>query len=144
MKTHRLISFSSKLSEKANRFIIKELKKHHLENIAPSHGDILSLLFDGQSYDMSEIARKIHRTKPTVTVLVEKLEKNGYVQRIKLDNDARFTKVTLTSKGYELKPVFELISKELNQCAYNGLTDAEAILLEVLLEKAIENFEKIG
>ncbi len=143
MKTQRLITLSSRLAEKANKFIIVELKKCKLSDIAPSHGDILSLLFDGKSYDMSEIAKKIHRTNPTVTVLIEKLEKNGYVQRVKSDSDARFTKVSLTPKGFELKPVFELISQKLNQCAYQGLTDSESILLELLLEKSIENFERI-
>lgn len=142
MKNQRLISLSSKLAEKANKFIITELKKYELTDIAPSHGDILSLLFDGNAYEMGEIAKKIHRTKPTVTVLVEKLEKSGYVQRIKSDTDARFTRVSLTAKGFELQPVFEDISQKLNTLAYAGLRDEEAMLLEILLEKAVINFEK--
>ena len=142
MKNQRLITLSSRLAEKANKFIIAELKKYNLTEIAPSHGDILSLLFDGKAYEMSEIAKKIHRTKPTVTVLVEKLEKSGYVQRVKSDTDARFTNVSLTPKGFELKPVFETISEQLNALAYAGLREEEAMLLEILLEKAIVNFEK--
>lgn len=142
MKKQRLIALSSRLAEKANKFIIAELKKYDLSDIAPSHGDILSLLFDGNAYEMSEIAKKIHRTKPTVTVLVEKLEKSGYVQRIKSDTDARFTNVSLTEKGFALKPIFEEISARLNALAYAGLREEEAMLLEILLEKAIVNFEK--
>ncbi|QIR76604.1 MarR family winged helix-turn-helix transcriptional regulator [Sulfurospirillum diekertiae] len=142
MKNQRLITLSSRLAEKANKFIIAELKKYELSDIAPSHGDILSLLFDGNAYEMGEIAKRIHRTKPTVTVLIEKLEKSGYVERIKSDDDALFTRVSLTAKGFELKPLFETISERLNQCAYQGLTEAEAMLLEVLLEKAVVNFEK--
>lgn len=142
MKNQRLIALSSRLAEKANKFIIAELKKYELTDIAPSHGDILSLLFDGSSYEMGEIARKIHRTKPTVTVLVEKLEKSGYVQRVKSDVDARFTMISLTEKGLALRSIFEAISKDLNTLAYAGLRDEEALLLEILLEKAIINFEK--
>ena len=142
MKNQRLIALSSRLAEKANKFIIAELKKYELTDIAPSHGDILSLLFDGSSYEMGEIARKIHRTKPTVTVLVEKLEKSGYVQRVKSDVDARFTMISLTEKGFALRPIFEAISKDLNSLAYAGLREEEGMLLEILLEKAIINFEK--
>ena len=142
MKNQRLITLSSRLAEKANKFIIAELKKYDLSDIAPSHGDILSLLFDGNAYEMSEIAKRIHRTKPTVTVLVEKLEKSGYVQRIKSDTDARYTNVSLTEKGFALKPIFEEISARLNALAYAGLREEEAMLLEILLEKAIVNFEK--
>ncbi len=142
MKNQRLIALSSRLAEKANKFIIAELRKCKLSDIAPSHGDIFNLLFDGNAYEMSEIAKKIHRTKPTVTVLVEKLEKSGYVQRIKSDADARFTRVSLTEKGFELKPMFEMISRDLNELAYRGVQEEEALLLEKLLEKAIVNFEK--
>ena len=142
MKKQRLIALSSRLAEKANKFIIAELKKHDLSDIAPSHGDIFNILFDGNAYEMGEIAKKIHRTKPTVTVLVEKLQKSGYVQRIKSDSDARFTRVSLTQKGFELQPIFEMISEKLNTLAYFGLRDEEAMLLEILLEKAIVNFEK--
>lgn len=142
MKNQRLIALSSRLAEKANKFIIAKLKKYELTDISPSHGDILSLLFDGSSYEMGEIARKIHRTKPTVTVLVEKLEKSGYVQRVKSDVDARFTMISLTEKGFALRPIFEAISKDLNSLAYAGLREEEGMLLEILLEKAIINFEK--
>ena len=142
MKNQRLISLSSKLAEKANKFIIAELKKHNLCDIAPSHGDILVLLFDGKAYEMGEIAKRIHRTKPTVTVLVEKLEKSGYIQRVKSDTDARFTYVSLAAKGFALQPIFEMISSDLNKIAYAGLRDEEAMLLEILLEKAVVNFEK--
>lgn len=142
MKKQRIVALSSRLAGKANQFIIAELKKQELSDITPSHGDILGLLFDGNAHEMSEIAKKIHRTKPTVTVLVEKLEKNGYVQRIKSESDARFTMVSLTQKGFELQPMFEMISEKLNALAYFGLRDEEAMLLEILLEKVIVNFEK--
>ncbi|MCD8476956.1 MAG: hypothetical protein LRY68_02695 [Sulfurospirillum sp.] len=64
------------------------------------------------------------------------------MQRIKSDSDARFTRVSLTQKGFELQPIFEMISEKLNALTYFGLRDEEAMLLEILLEKAIVNFEK--
>ncbi len=142
MKHRRIISLSSKVAKKANKLIMAELKQYGLVDIAPSHGDILSLLFDGQLYEMGEIAKKIHRSKPTVTVLVEKLEKMGYIQRIKSDTDARCVTVSLSQRGYELQPIFETISNHLDEIAYAGLRDEEAVLLEILLEKVVVNFEK--
>ena len=38
---------------------------------------------------MSELAKQVHRTKSTVTALVEKLERNGYVLRIPDPEDSR-------------------------------------------------------
>ena len=49
MKNQRLIALSSRLAEKANKFIIAELKKQDLSDIAPSHGDIVNILFYGNA-----------------------------------------------------------------------------------------------
>ena len=71
----KTLSLISRIHEKGNRFIIEQLNENGIEGLAPSHGDILAfLLYNGKS-TMKEIANKIHRTKPTVTILIDKLEK---------------------------------------------------------------------
>ena len=69
-----LLALVSKIHEKGNRFIIEELKKNGAEGLVPSHGDILVCLYQNDKMTMKEIADKINRTRPTVTVLVDKLE----------------------------------------------------------------------
>lgn len=135
------VSLAAKLREKANKFIIAKLSEHGFSDISPSHGDILAILFDEKPHDMSEIAKRINKTKPTVTVLVEKLEANGYVQRIKSQDDARVTFISLSDKTIALKPIFEQIADELNSIVYRGFSDIEAEILEKLLKKAVLNFK---
>ncbi|QKF80736.1 MarR family winged helix-turn-helix transcriptional regulator [Halarcobacter ebronensis] len=142
MNHRKIVSLSSKLSDKANKFIISELKQNGLSDIAPSHGDILAILFDGKAYEMGEIAKKIYKTNATVSVLVEKLVKAGYIDKIKCDEDARISRVSLTSKGFDLKEIVDLISVKLNNKVCKGLSESEAMLLEILLEKSIESFDK--
>lgn len=142
MKTKRLVALCGRVSEKANQLIIAELKKQSLDAIAPSHGDILYLLFSEQPYEMGEIAKKIYRTKPTVTVLVDKLVKHGYVQKVKSIQDARYTSVIITPKGLALKPIFQEISDKLNNVVCKDIEDSDTFFIETLLEKAIKNFEK--
>lgn len=142
MNHRKIVSFASKLTDKANKFIISELKKNGLSDIAPSHGDILSILFDGKSYEMGEIAKRIHKTNATVSVLVEKLLKNGYINKTKCEEDARITRISLTEKGFALKPIVDAISIDLNKHVSNGLSESEALLLEILLEKSIEKFDE--
>ena len=74
-----LLSLIAKIHEKGNRFIIKELKKNGAAELAPSHGDILIYLYMNKKMTMKDIAQKINRTKPTVTALINKLEKLGYL-----------------------------------------------------------------
>ncbi|ANE35509.1 transcriptional regulator, MarR family [Campylobacter iguaniorum] len=137
-----IISLVSKLRDAANQFIISRLKANGLANISPSHGDILAILFDEKPHDMTEIAKRICKTKPTVTILVEKLENSGYIQRVKSDNDARVSLVYLSQKGVQLKPIFYQISKELNSVVYKDFSQIEAEILDKLLEKAILNFNQ--
>ena len=127
----------SKIHEKGSRFIIEKLKENGIEGLVPSHGDILVLLYKYEKLTMKDIAEKIHRTKPTVTVLADKLEKLGYVERKKSMDDNRITYITLTEKGRQFKPLFEKISKDLNNLLYKNLTGEEAQMIDKLLEKMV-------
>ena len=131
----KLLSLVSRIHEKGNRFIIEKLKQNGANELAPSHGDILVLLYKYKSLTMKEIAEKINRTKPTVTVLVNKLEKLGYVKRCVSEKDSRYTYITLTQRGEDFKPIFEKISEELNSMLYKNLSDEESTILENILEK---------
>ena len=84
---------------------------------------------------MKDIADKIHRTRPTVTVLVDKLEKLGYLKREISKEDSRYTYIGLTKKGQDFKPVFEKISEDLNNMLYKNLSENESDILENLLQK---------
>ena len=130
-----LLALVSKIHEKGNRFIIEQLKKNGAEGLVPSHGDILVCLYQKDKMTMKDIADKIHRTRPTVTVLVNKLEQLGYLKREVSQEDSRYTYIVLTKKGLDFKPTFEKISNELNDILHKNLSDKEADTLEKLLKK---------
>lgn len=132
----------SRSLELANRFIINELESKGVFGIVPSHGDILFTLFHYQKLPMQEIARKIHRTKPTVTILVKKLEEMGYIEREKSQEDSRVTYVFLTEKGMALRPIFDKISKNLQERVYGGFTPGQAMIFEEMLEIVFDRLEQ--
>ena len=133
-----MLSLVSKIHEKGNRFIIEELKNNGAEGLVPSHGDILVCLYKNNKMTMTNIANCIHRTKPTVTVLVDKLEKLGYLKRETSDEDSRSTNIVLTQKGEDFKLIFEKISEELNKMLYKNLSSEESELIEYLFKKILE------
>ncbi|MEK3788079.1 MULTISPECIES: MarR family winged helix-turn-helix transcriptional regulator [Paenibacillus] len=126
-------SLIGKTRDAMNKLIVAELEKHQIFDIVPSHGDILLHLYQEDGLSIKTLADRIHRTQPTVTVLVDKLQKFGYVQRIKSHQDSRVTLIHLTDKGRELEPVFRDISDTLNQAIYGSLSPAEQEQLEVWL-----------
>ena len=132
-----IFSHASRLREAGNRYILAELEKAGLDGIAPSHGDVLAQLLACESCNMSELAKRVHRTKSTVTTLVEKLERNGYAQRVPDPADSRGVLVRLTDKGKALEPVFAAISEGLRRLIADRLDAEEAELLNRLLAKCV-------
>ncbi|WP_413300100.1 MarR family transcriptional regulator [Bacillus sp. 1P10SD] len=129
-----------KIRDAVNNLILSELGKHCVNGIAPSHGDILVCLYEKNGLSVKELAEKIHRTQPTVTVLIDKLQKLGYVERIKSWEDSRVTLIKLTEKGVHLEPIFLEISDKLNTVIYGGFSDTEKEQLEHFLEKILNRF----
>lgn len=138
MKHQAILNHASRLREMGNAFILGELEKVGLKDIAPSHGIVLHLLFEEGELNMSELSMRAHRTKSTLTTLVGKLEKNGYVERLADPADSRGVKVRLTDKGRELKPAFIAISDGLQDIIRSKLSQEEAEQLETLLAKCVE------
>ena len=134
------LSLISRIRDSANKLIVSELERHGVEGIVPSHGDILACLYQNDLVTMKEISQFIHRTKPTVTVLVNKLVELGYVIREKDSSDNRITYIKLTEKGAGLEPVFTEISERLNEVIYAGLNETEGENFEKLLEKILQRF----
>lgn len=135
-----IISLISKIRESANRFIISEMDKWGIEGLAPSHGDILVALLKVERLTMKELAEKIDKDKSTVTALVDKLIKQGYVEKTRDIEDSRVVFVTLTRSGNALKPMFDTISEELLSVVYKDIQQSEKEELINTLTKIKNNF----
>ena len=123
------------------RFIEKKLKDNDINDLIISHGNILTALYesDGQ-LTMSQIAKKIGKDKSTVTPLIDKLLKIGYIEKIKNEEDKRVTYIILTEKGKKLEPKFDSITEAVHETAYKNFTQEEKEIFLKLLKKLNTNF----
>ncbi|MDO3413263.1 MarR family transcriptional regulator [Saccharibacillus sp. CPCC 101409] len=140
MNRYNAAALISRINDQAQKLITSELEKRGIEGIVPSHGGVLMFLYRKDELSVTELAEAINRTQPTLTVLVNKLEKLGYVKRSKSREDQRVTLIGLTPKGRELEPVFREVSDLLNETLYGGLSAEEGIELERLLENVQDRF----
>jgi DNA-binding MarR family transcriptional regulator len=140
METRDAISLISKIREKVNRFIVSEMERYGLDGIATSHGDIIYSLFMKPRLTMAEISKGINKDKSTVTALVDKLVRLGYVTKERDKEDNRVVYVALTNKGRELKPAFEAISEKMLTVFYFNISDKEKKDLLNVLKKIYNNF----
>ncbi|MBN2038915.1 MAG: MarR family transcriptional regulator [Spirochaetes bacterium] len=140
MKMHSTLNQIGFIREEAHKYIIEELHKKGIKGIVPSHGSILMALFSYKQMTLKNIAKHIKRKQPTVTVLIEKLVKNGYVIKKKDPEDTRSTIVELTEKGKKFHSVFIEISNQLNDKMHKGMTQDEINALNTVLKKMADNF----
>lgn len=141
MRTDATIHYMSRIREKVNEIIEVELEKAGAVGLVPSHGDLLVALFERQPLTMTEIAERIHRDRSTVTTLIGKLKKQGYIETRRNPEDGRSHCVYLTEKGIALRPVFIDISEALYTQEYQGISEEERALFAQLLEKVYANFQ---
>lgn len=130
----------SKIRRGMEVMLLEALKQAGVSGIAPSHGQILLALFDGQRLPMNELAEQIGKTPQTVTVLVKKLAEMGYLKSERVPADRRSSVVSLTEQGERLKPVFQSVCRQLQETQYRGLSQEEIVQLRRMLTVVAENF----
>ncbi|MCP4602600.1 MAG: MarR family transcriptional regulator [Proteobacteria bacterium] len=140
MKIDKIIYLIGRIREKANRYITDELTSRGIVGLAPSHGDILFALLKNGNLHMKELAQIIDRKKTTITTLIEKLVKLGYVEKTVDENDKRYYVVSLTKKGRSLKSDLIDISHNLITKTYKGIPPNEREMLVRVLSKINENW----
>ena len=136
------MSFPSKVSRFRslyNNLIQERLIERRITDLHTSYGNILFALYKNDKQTMKSLASSINRDKSTLTVIVRKLEKRGYVTRVKNPQDYRSKLIELTHKGIELKPIFLEISTEVNEVLWGSITETEADELSGLLDRVITN-----
>lgn len=143
MRTDIVIGIISNIREKSAQFINEELKEREIHGIINSHGTILSAMYDNDGVmTMNGIAKFIGKRKSTVTDMVKKLEKLGYISRQKSKKDARVIEVTLTEKGWIFRETFKKVSSKLLEKTYTNFTEEEKETLMKLLLKIRKNFKE--
>lgn len=137
------ISLISEIRTQVSSYIEKELTRQGIEGLVSSHGSILTALYVNEGkLPMKDIAERIHRTKSTVTQLVDRLIQHGYVRKEQSGEDARVHFIVLTEKGWSIRPMFVEISLQLNEQFFIGFSELEQEMFLKMLVKVRNNFVK--
>ena len=147
-KLTTISSLIAQIQNDANNYLDSQLKKIGLSEITTSHGFILFVLSQNKNTEtqklepmtMKEISKRIDKNKSTMTVLIDKLLKYGYIIREKNNTDTRYSYISLSEKGKSFIPEMERVSKELSEKFYNGFSEDEKKTVFYLLDKILSNF----
>ena len=86
-----------------------------------------------------DLVKAAHLKPPTVSVTLQKMERDGIVVRKSNEEDLRETLVYLTDKGKAIDERIRVIHKEGDEVALTGLSDEEITTLSSLLNRVIDN-----
>ena len=137
-----MINVLSRTLASANRMIATLLSEEGIDNLVPSHGDILMQLFANRELSMAALADAIGKDPSTVTALVKKLADAGYVETRKCAQDKRVTNVGLTEKGRGLEKSVANISNALFDAMETNLSPDQLRDTRNALLTMKERFEK--
>jgi DNA-binding MarR family transcriptional regulator len=102
--------------------------------LTPPQFGILRFLWQEDGMSQIELSEKCQVDRTTLGGLIDRLERNGLVERHKHPNDRRAHQIRLTEKGKELEaPLTECSQRALNKLTV-GLTESEISELTRMLE----------
>ncbi len=131
----QIIAQVSRLRDLSHNFLIDAMSAEGIHGLVPSHGEILLALHLNHALNMQEIAALVDRSKPTVTVLVDKLLLLKTVKKQRSANDGRVFEVSLTAKGRKLIDRLGAISERMHDKIDGILSPSEKKKLSELLKK---------
>lgn len=96
---------------------------------------LLFQLWNEEGCTQSQLVDNLGVEPPTVTKTLQRLEQAGLVERRQDTEDARITRVYLTSQGRALQVPVQKIWDELEALTVRGLSEVEKALMRRLLEQ---------
>ena len=99
---------------------------------------VLMVLWEYESINVGKLGEILYLDAGTLTPLLKRLEKAGYVTRQRSKDDERVTIISITSEGEELKEKCKDISLKLSSKG-SAIDDSEAKELYRLLYKFLED-----
>ena len=116
------------------------------ECIPRSQGMMIGYIMDnqGQNIFQKDIEAKFHLSGATVTNMLKSLEKNGFIIRTPMENDARLKRITLTEKAYEREEKIRDNIRTIEVAMKKGFTDEEYRQLFSYIDRVIANMEELN
>jgi DNA-binding MarR family transcriptional regulator len=132
-KKGELYSF---ITGKASTAIARRLqKKFNIAglNITIEQWSVLYHLWKQEGISQQELCNATFRDKPSITRLVDNLEKSNLVKRVASENDRRINLIYLTKQGQKLQEeTMAMADETLNEALISVPTDKVDVCKEVL------------
>jgi DNA-binding MarR family transcriptional regulator len=135
----RFIFLISKVCQKLIINLQKSFSESGIE-VTPIQGMLLFFLQKNDGSSLTQISQGLMLENPTVTGLIDRLEKLGYVKRSDHPDDRRVYLIYLTEKGNKVAKKALPIVKKLNEEIKRGYSKEEIEYFKKILIGAFNKF----
>jgi len=138
-KKGELYSF---ITGKASIAIARRLQKKFNTsgvNLTIEQWSVLYQLWKQDGASQQELCNATFRDKPSITRLVDNLEKLNLVNRVSDENDRRINKIYLTKAAHKLQEETMALAEETLNEALSGVPADQVEMCKVVLQKVYDN-----
>ena len=109
--------------------------------LTPPQYFVFHILWMKDGISFSELGELVHLDNSTLTGIIDRMEKSGYVERRPNPEDRRSILIFLTSKAYELGPQILKIADELDDILRKPFSQEKMSTFEQVLKTLPEVFD---
>ena len=129
---------NGKVSAAINRKLYRNFREYNLD-ITPEQWTVLLFLWEKEGVTQQELCHVTFKDKPSMTCLINNMEKQNLVKRTACDTDKRINLIYLTSYGRSLEDKSRYVANKTLKEALRGLTIEELRVSQDVLRKVFSN-----
>jgi DNA-binding MarR family transcriptional regulator len=138
-ETHLLEPFIKIISLLIARMEAQAIGQDQFADLSMRQVYYLETILRMESPTFSDVAQNLGFTKPSVTAIVDKLIRKGYVEKIQSEKDRRTYHIVPTKKAAEFSQLHENTHRRMAQLFTQNLNEAEIQQLAGLFQKVLQN-----
>lgn len=115
------------------------LSHNGLEDLAGARGRVIFALWNEDNIPIKKLVEKTSLDKATLTGIIDRLERDGFVKRIQSIEDKRVTLISRTGKDEIFKTKIPKVSDEQNSLFYKDFSPDEIEEFENYLKRILKN-----
>ena len=114
------------------------------QNLFPGQERALFCIADHAGITLSELSKELRITDATASVTVQRLEKNGFVERVTDVGNPRRINIYVTEKAKEVAEIADAEMSKIENVMREGMTEGEIQQFMVFLDTALANLTDGG
>lgn len=129
----------TKIKQVQGRIFDSLLQEAEIDEFNGAQGRILYVLWQEDGLSVIELARRTGLAKTTLTSMLDRMNRKGFLERAADKQDRRIIRIFLTEKARALKEKYSKVSDDMSRIFYKGFSDEEIAIFEKTLERVLRN-----